>query len=139
MGKLSAKMNPIPRHLRRRMVEQSPYSQKPRLLLTIFLACCYIYGVASPGKTVLAQTVPVPEATLSIPESVFIGESFDFTVTFDNNSPVTGYGPYIDLIFPLNGVDGPPTKDGIDFTGATYLGAPVVANRIHLSHRAGLC
>jgi hypothetical protein len=68
--------------------------------------------------------------TLNVPGAVFIGEIFSFTVTFDNASPTdVGYGPYIDLIFPVIGADGAgaAVDDGIDFLGATYLGQPVTA------------
>ena len=42
-----------------------------------------------------------------MPSENFIGENFDFTVTFDNTSGTDpGYGPFVDLIFPVNGADG---------------------------------
>ena len=58
-------------------------------------------------------------------QDVQIGEEFQFTVTFDNTGTDTGYGPFVDLVFPVNGADGDAgsdTADGIDFTSATYLG-----------------
>ena len=61
-------------------------------------------------------------------QDVQIGEDFTFTVTFDNTGTDVGYGPFVDLIFPVNGVDGAAgtdTADGIDFVGATYLGQPL--------------
>jgi hypothetical protein len=68
---------------------------------------------------------------LAAPATVFLGEAFTFSVTFDNASGVdTGYGPFIDLLFPVNGADGAAgtdTPDGISFTGATYLGLPLTA------------
>ena len=57
-----------------------------------------------------------------------LGETFAFTVTFDNTGTDVGYGPFVDLIFPVNGIDGAAgndTADGIDFAGATYLGQPL--------------
>ena len=59
-----------------------------------------------------------------------IGEEFSFTVIFDNTGDQTGYGPFIDVVFPVNGADGDPadpgvTKDGISFiesAGAVYSG-----------------
>lgn len=67
-------------------------------------------------------------------QDVQIGEDFQFTVTFDNTGTDTGYGPFIDLLFPVNGTDGTAgteTADGIDFNGATYLGQAL--NAIELS------
>ncbi len=82
-------------------------------------------------QTTLAHPLydPVPGVTITTPGDVFIGESFTFTVTFDNTTadanPLTntGYGPFVDLILPATGIDG---DDGITFNNATYLGAPVV-------------
>lgn len=73
-------------------------------------------------------TAPVPSVTLDIPPQPFIGQNINFTATFDNTSATdTGYGPFIDLIFPVIGADG---DDGIDFIGASYLGIPLNANDI---------
>ncbi len=71
----------------------------------------------------------VPDVTIQTPaDDVFIGGDFTFSVAFDNIGSTEGYGPIIDLIFPVNGADGtnPALDDGIDIIGsATYLGAPV--------------
>ncbi|RPJ39084.1 MAG: hypothetical protein EHM35_03170, partial [Planctomycetaceae bacterium] len=61
-----------------------------------------------------------------------IGEDFTFTATFDNTSADPndeGYGPFIDLVFPVTGADGANVgiDDGIDFLGATHLGTAVTA------------
>ena len=66
-----------------------------------------------------------PTVSISADQDVMLGEAFTFNVTFDNTGSDTGFGPYIDLIFPVNGADGSAgtdTADGIDFNGATYLG-----------------
>ena len=58
-------------------------------------------------------------------QDVRIGEDFQFTVTFDNTGTDTGFGPFVDLVFPVNGADGAAgtdTADGVDFISATYLG-----------------
>jgi len=58
-------------------------------------------------------------------QDVPIGEEFEFVVTFDNTGTDTGFGPFIDLVFPVNGADGAAgtdTADGVDFISATYLG-----------------
>ncbi|WP_199555585.1 isopeptide-forming domain-containing fimbrial protein [Sandaracinobacteroides hominis] len=76
-----------------------------------------------------------PVATIApasgLPE-VLIGSNFVLDITFDNipdGDPGSnvGYGPYVDLYIPHLGKDGgnsDPT-DGVDFVGATYLGASV--------------
>lgn len=92
----------------------------------------------SPTKVVLAEPAPEPARpapvagiTLNVPSQVPIGGSFSFTVTFDNtasNSPGnTGYGPFIDLYFPVTGTDG---NDGVDFVNATYLGQALTATEL---------
>ena len=73
---------------------------------------------------------PVPSTALQVPAEIFIGNPFSFTATFDNTSPTeVGYGPFIDLVFPVIGTDGAgaAVDDGIDFLSAAYLGAPVTA------------
>ncbi|MCX8070846.1 MAG: isopeptide-forming domain-containing fimbrial protein [Candidatus Binatia bacterium] len=80
------------------------------------------------GTATAAVAAPVPTASLSVPGNVLIGESFTFTISFDNTSPSdVGYGPYIDLELPTIGADGagPATDDGITFVSATYLTFPV--------------
>jgi len=73
----------------------------------------------------------IPEATLDVPSENFIGEDFSFSVTFDNvaaDPNDVGFGPFIDLVIPVNGADGnagQDTPDGISFLNATYLGVPV--------------
>ncbi len=78
-----------------------------------------------------AQAQPIPSVALDVPAESFIGEDFSFTASFDNLSVTdVGYGPFIDLIFPVNGIDGAAgadTPDGIDFVDATYLGTAVTA------------
>jgi uncharacterized repeat protein (TIGR01451 family)/fimbrial isopeptide formation D2 family protein len=76
--------------------------------------------------TVAAQ--PVPQATLNVPGETMLGETLNFTVTFENVGDATGYGPLIDMVFPFNGIDGAAgtdTPDGIDFISATYLGTSI--------------
>jgi LPXTG-site transpeptidase (sortase) family protein len=69
--------------------------------------------------------------TIAAPASVPIGSPFSFGVTFDNTAPNvagnTGYGPFIDLVFPVTGADGAGAAidDGIDFVSANYLGGSV--------------
>jgi hypothetical protein len=99
-----------------------------------FLMVAGLGGACFPPSTVVEArplNAPVASVSLATPGSVQLGQDFTFTVTFDNTGPPgdTGYGPFIDLIFPVIGVDGAgaATDDGIDFLGATYLGQPLVA------------
>lgn len=92
------------------------------------LTSCWILGLTSFAVAVGAAAAPVPTVSLSVPTEVAIGESFSFTVSFDNTSPTdVGYGPYIDLELPTIGADGagPATDDGVTFVSATYLTFPV--------------
>ena len=70
-----------------------------------------------------------PVVTLDAPDKVMIGESFQLSVAFDNaDATDAGYGPFVDLLVPVNGEDGTGGvgADGITFDAATYLGVPVV-------------
>ncbi len=87
-----------------------------------------------PVHATISQAQPI-EAPLTAPdtsvtlrrhplERVMIGEDFNFYVTFDNPAD-TGFGPFIDLIFPVNGADGAAgtnTPDGLTFVSAEYAG-----------------
>ena len=67
---------------------------------------------------------PLASVALGVPPSVQIGQAFSFTATFDNTDPTDpGYGPFIDLYFPVTGVDGAGAgvDDGIDFVNATHV------------------
>jgi len=74
---------------------------------------------------------PAPEASLTVPPGGFIGDTLDFTVSFDNADVTdTGFGPFINLFMPASGEDG---DDGISFDGATYLGVPVDATVVPIT------
>ncbi len=112
----------------RRPAPQSLNAAALLALLTGFLPATSPASAAPPAAP---PADGIPSVSISAPASVSIGAPFTFTVTFDNTHAAdTGYGPFIDLIFPVNGADGGAgvdTPDGIDFTGATYLGAAVNA------------
>jgi fimbrial isopeptide formation D2 family protein/uncharacterized repeat protein (TIGR01451 family) len=99
----------------------------PILLITLLFAS--LFPNAQP-----VRAAGVPTAGMSAPSEVFLGEDFDFTVTFTNTGASTGYGPFIDLVIPRTGSDG---DDGIIFNGATYLGSPVILQE--LTFPAGGC
>lgn len=87
-------------------------------------------GLLAPGPDVSITTV-------NNDANAQIGDDVQFIVTFDNSAAAgsgdTGYGPFIDLLFPVNGADGAAgsdVADGLDFTDATYLGQPVTATEL---------
>jgi uncharacterized repeat protein (TIGR01451 family)/fimbrial isopeptide formation D2 family protein len=93
-----------------------------------------------PASVVLAQGDADPGVTLTLPKTVYIGQDFTFTVAFDNASNQPGYGPYIDLVFPVNGVDGAAgtdAPDGVFFNNATFLGEPVIATELPFPNDGG--
>ena len=90
-------------------------------------------GILSSTMGVLLPTGATPTVTISAPSTVFIGQNVNFDVNFTNSGTVdTGYGPYIDVLLPRNGMDGhagTDTPDGIG-TGtvtATILGSTMTA------------
>ena len=101
-----------------------PHRRLP--LRPIVVACALLPLLA--GR---AAAQPVPDATLAVPAETFLGDAVTFTVTFDNTSAAdTGYGPFVDLIFPVNGADGAAgtdVADGLDFSSATFRGQPVTS------------
>lgn len=97
-------------------------TRKVRQLLLPFWIAIALFLAALLTVQTVAFAAALPTSTLSVP-AMQIGETFDFTVTFDSSGS-TGYGPFIDLIFPATGADG---DDGITFNSATYLGISVPA------------
>ena len=81
-----------------------------------------------------------PVVTLDAPDKVMIGESFELSVAFDNaDATDAGYGPFVDLLVPVNGQDGTGGvgADGISFDAATYLGVPVVTTILTFPNDGG--
>ncbi len=78
---------------------------------------------------------PVPSVVLSAPaEPVMIGGDFTVQATFDNTAVADpGYAPYIDLFVPVQGVDGAGSPDGLNVSGATYLGAALAQTEVTLT------
>lgn len=82
-------------------------------------------GLLAPGPSV---TISAANATPQIGSDVQLNVRFDNTAAAGSGD--TGFGPYIDLLFPVNGADGAggtDTPDGLDFNGATYLGQAVTS------------
>ena len=76
-------------------------------------------GTVNPSPLMTAEA----SVSLGMPSDVMLGENFSFTARFDNTSATStdiGYGPFIDLVFPVTGGDG--DGDGIDYSSASYLG-----------------
>jgi LPXTG-site transpeptidase (sortase) family protein len=94
---------------------------------------------AAPGPGITATSslayrplfAPVPSVSVAAGDAR-LGSGFSFTVTFSNSGDATGYGPFIDLYFPVKGIDGPISApdDGITFLGATYLNSPLNPSNI---------
>ncbi|MFZ2631077.1 MAG: hypothetical protein WA081_15655 [Desulfosalsimonadaceae bacterium] len=106
---------------------------KRKIASADLLALCFCMLAVFFSSPVLAA--PVPSVTLAASTTTpFIGNSFTITAGFDNTGPAgdTGYGPFIDLVFPSRGADGDPGSitplqpvDGISFGSATYMGVAV--------------
>ena len=72
----------------------------------------------------LADAAP----TVSLPSGgsdVLLGDTFSFTVNFNNASSQVGYAPFINLFMPSTGKDG---DDGVTFISASYLGQNLVTH-----------
>ncbi|MFW5748298.1 MAG: isopeptide-forming domain-containing fimbrial protein, partial [Chloroflexota bacterium] len=80
---------------------------------------------------VLVTKAAIATVTVDIPGQIFIGDTFSVDITFDNVDTTEGYGPFIDVYFPVNGADGSANTsfplDGVDYVSgsATYLGITV--------------
>lgn len=68
-----------------------------------------------------APTVSLPSAG----SDVLLGDTFNFTVNFNNASGQVGYAPFINLFMPSTGKDG---DDGVRFISANYLGQNLVTH-----------
>ena len=103
-----------------------PHGIKFRWVNILAFVAILLSSIISPSKQVVqAKPLSVPNAAVSlgIPSSVMLGEDFEFTVSFENNGTDPGYGPFIDLVFPVTGQDG---NDGITYDlilRSTYLGS----------------
>ncbi|MDA0660114.1 MAG: hypothetical protein O3C60_14910, partial [Planctomycetota bacterium] len=81
-----------------------------------------------------------PSVSLQAPDRVMIGESFEITASFENTHPTdAGFGPFVDLYVPVNGVDGVNgvDADGLTFVSAQYLGTPVTTTTLTFPNGGG--
>ena len=101
----------------------------PALLTTLL---CFASPLGS-LRPALARPAfaPTPAASINLPVEAFLGQDFTFPVTF-GNSVDPGYGPFIDLIFPVTGVDGAgaAVDDGLDFLSATAYSVSLTATSL---------
>jgi fimbrial isopeptide formation D2 family protein/uncharacterized repeat protein (TIGR01451 family) len=83
---------------------------------------------SSSDSATTVATVTATDANTADPAPIdpMIGENFEFTVSFNNDTGSDVFGPYIDLLLD-GGQDGNDAvaDDGITFVDATYLGADV--------------
>jgi len=101
-----------------------------------------LFSSTIPGsKTLKVEAAATPTAAVSMPANVLLGQNFTFGVGFSNTGTNTGYGPYVDLVFPVTGADGAGVvvDDGINFLGATYLGTAVTATQLTFPVSGGIC
>jgi hypothetical protein len=112
------------------------------MIAVLLIALVGNFSTAKPVNAYNSQTQPTnapltaPDTSVTLGihplERVMIGEDFDFYLTFDNPAD-TGYGPFIDMIFPVNGSDGAAgtdTPDGITFVSAEYAGFALPATTL---------
>ncbi|MBL8063022.1 MAG: S-layer homology domain-containing protein [Anaerolineales bacterium] len=111
------------------------------MIAALFLAALggasAVESVHASGSSQIAKAPPaLPDADLALSihplERVMIGEDFEFSLAFDTSAD-TGYGPFVDLILPVNGIDGAAgtdTPDGIDFVSAVYDGYTLTATTL---------
>lgn len=108
------------------------------MLCIIVISLSYI--LEPPQKTVLARPLfaAKPTVSVSIPGEVMVGESFTFDVTLGPDATTTGYGPIIDVVFPVVGAGGnPATPNGYDFVSAAYSGSAIECAAVEFELKSG--
>ncbi|NTV35930.1 MAG: hypothetical protein HGA53_03165, partial [Anaerolineaceae bacterium] len=90
-----------------------------RILIAFILIASFFLNPGGNSALARPETAPTADITNTLPGEGLVGEPVNFNVTISNGG-TTGFGPFIDLVFPLTGADG---NDGLDFGNATYLGA----------------
>ncbi len=101
--------------------------------LAIITSSSIAFSALSIFFTGQTEAAAVPSVSASLPSESLLGEDFSFNVSFNNSGADTGYGPFIDLIFPNTGADGifpfgpGDEADGLSFVSATYLGSSVTS------------
>ncbi len=96
--------------------------------------------VSSEALETRALLAVTPVVAISAPDDAFIGSNVNLTVSFDNtgSGSETGYGPIIDVVLPVNGIDGGASPDGLNTTGpATYLGTPITTIELTFPNGGG--
>jgi uncharacterized repeat protein (TIGR01451 family) len=79
------------------------------VLLILLLALPALSAPAAPASAAPARAAVATLQIVDAPSEVLVGQSFNFTLRFDNNSGETGYGPFVDIFLPT----------GLTFASAT--------------------
>ena len=78
-----------------------------------------------------------PAATISAPQTVQLGSTFSFSVSFDNtSSDTTGFGPFVDVAYDATGPDGifSSPYDGLTASSTVnFLGSALPASYVQSS------
>ncbi len=81
-----------------------------------------------------SQILPAtPVVNLAGGGVTLIGDSFTLSASFLNPGTNAGYAPYVDLFVPITGADGGASPDGVQITGASYLGSSLVQSTVTLT------
>ncbi len=109
-----------PRKVASSQNHRNTFSATGRIIFVAMWLFSAVVGVPSINVQARPLEASVPMPSISIPAEIFIGDTVDFTVSFDNTSLTdVGYGPFLDVMFPDTGMDG---DDGLVYVDATYLG-----------------
>jgi large repetitive protein len=116
-------------------------------LLLIFLSSFIIISPVQNTEARSKESAPLPDSSgdaplfaagemanvsVSAPADVILGNDVSFSVTFDNDSAIVGYGPFLEVVLDTTGIDGTlspaSTFDGLSTNATittTYLGNPI--------------
>lgn len=109
-----------PRTVVSKHYHRSQFSATGRIVFVAMWLFCAVIGVPPTSVQARPLEAGIPTPSINIPAEIFIGDTVDFTVSFDNTSLTdVGYGPFLDVMFPDTGIDG---DDGLVYVDATYLG-----------------
>ncbi len=91
------------------MIRATKYIRKSSFITIIIIIILIEFGFLPSRSISPSFASPLEAAVPSVSIStatVMIGENFNFSITFENTGADPGYGPLIDLVFPLTGQDG---------------------------------
>jgi len=113
-----------------------------RIIIASLLFLIILLGIfwGQPETSVQARPLLATQPTIgtSIPSEVMVGEAFTFEITLGPNASTTGYGPIIDVVFPVVGAGADPLNpNGFDFVSATYLGSAIECASVEFALQSG--